>query len=200
MILALKAQSTIIAAGPCFLLEKKLLKKYKLHWTLMMVAVSQMIIPFTQAKTIQDPDPINPQSGPQQIDKNISVNAEIQNGCFFGKNSYELELIPDAGFENATASEQEVAIQCTLNSNLTLTLDNGLYFSGTSKRLRNSEGDYIPYDIIMSEKPGGAGVTQLTHTFNKQEINYEFYIRASANITSAKAGYYQDTVTFTTSF
>ncbi|WP_272843605.1 spore coat protein U domain-containing protein [Pantoea ananatis] len=175
------------------------MKNYKLRWILMMVAVSQMIIPLTQAKTIQDPDPTNPKDGIQKIDNSISVNAEINNGCVFEKNSYELKLIPDAGFETATASEMEVDIQCTLNSNLNLSLDNGLYYSGASKRLKNSEEDYIPYDIIMSEQPGGAGVTQLTHTFSNG-INYKFYIRASADITSAKVGYYQDTVTFITSF
>lgn len=179
-----------------------MLRKEKFRWVLVIVAAFQIFVPFVQASTINDPDPTNPKpiGSRQSISKKFTVNAEIKNGCIFDKNSYQLTLIPDAVTNTASAVEKMVTVSCTLNSNLMLSLDNGLHFDGTSKRLENDDGDYVPYTLIMSEQSGGAGVTQLTHTFSSQEVEYKFYIRATANIDRAKVGYYQDTVTFVTNF
>lgn len=179
-----------------------MLPKGKSRWVLLIVTAFQMVVPFVQASPINEPDPTNPKPiGTRQvIDKTFTVNAEIKNGCIFDKDSYQINLVFDAANNTASSVEKMVAVSCTLNSNLMLSLDNGLHFDGTSKRLENANGDYVPYSLTMSEESGGAGVTQLTHTFSSQGVEYKFYVRATANIERAKVGYYQDTVSFVTSF
>lgn len=145
-----------------------------------------------------DPDPASDSALDGPRTGNFQVKASISPGCEFNKNSYQLPLIVN-GANLAMSEAVPVSVSCTLNTELTIALSDGDNFLDNSRRLKNDDGQFINYTLLMSEKNFGDGTQTITHNFNG-DINYKFYLKASANISKAQAGVYRDTVIFVLSF
>lgn len=149
------------------------------------------------AGKIREPDPALNSNPPLQ--EQFQVKATIQHGCEFGQASYNLPLtVKDSTL--ASSDSVAVTVLCTLDSNVTISTDFGKNNDNNQRRLVNEKGQFINYTLSMSEQTTGAGAETVSHTFSSLSRPYEFYIKATADITNAKAGNYTDTVTFITTF
>ena len=165
-----------------------------------LVSLSMLAIIFCHSNRLyaQDvtPDP-DPQLDPMiQSPRtgSFKVTASITKGCEFDKTAYALPLIVR---NNGSASSDSVPISvyCTLKSDLQLSVDNGKNWSNGTRRLINENGQFISYTIHLDDSSSGGGTSELNHQFN-DKIDYNFFLKATANISNALAGKYQDTVTF----
>lgn len=142
---------------------------------------------------INDPDPAKNSSNHDEA--SFTVEATISNGCEFDKSSYDLPLT----VVNSTLAESSsvaVNLLCTLGSEVSITMDQGLHSNNNQRRLINANSQYIDYTLNMSEDGKSVGTNTLRHRFDNPNSEYKFYLKATADITNAQSGQYSDIVTF----
>ncbi|MGD0276971.1 MAG: spore coat protein U domain-containing protein [Syntrophales bacterium] len=113
--------------------------------------------------------------------------------CTFGSHAQTVPFgtLDPSSSANATATVT-VTIRCTgSNSTWTLTSNNGLHYSGTTRRMQNTNvsTQYLPYSLTFSPTTGNKATTSTTGSgtiLNSDYIN-------------AYVGSYSDTVTITIS-
>jgi|SRR5208337_2474887 len=109
--------------------------------------------------------------------------------CNFTSTSSTLPFgtLNPASSANATAT-MTIGVTCTGNPTWFLTSNNGLYYTGTTKRMRHQTvlTEYLPYSVIFSPTSGkkGTNITATGTILNSDYIN-------------AYIGSYADQVTLT---
>lgn len=145
--------------------------------------------------TIQDVIAQNKTAG-----NNLVVTANYENSCY-------LQSVPDLNFGQTDnllkekSSSTTVSLSCPTNTSWKVSLDNGLNYDGTSKRMRKGT-DYIPYalykDVNFSQIWDANSISQDVGNNGTQQI--KIYGKVPIQNKTVPAGNYIDTITITLTY
>ena len=139
-------------------------------------------------------------AGKQSGSNNLIVDASFENSCV-------LNSTPDLNFGQVTDLKQAVSgstaisLSCPSNTTWKVSLDNGLNYSGSSRRMKNGN-QYIPYALYrgadLSQPWDSTGYSQGTGNNGIQQI--QIYGKVPAQSSMIPAGDYVDIVTVTLTY
>ena len=136
----------------------------------------------------------------KSLTHNLLVTANYENSCY-------LQSVPDLNFGQTDNLLQEktssttISLSCPINTTWKVSLDNGLNFDGTSKRMRKGT-DYIAYalyrDASLSQIWDAKSIAQDVGNNGTQQI--KIYGKIPIQSKTIPAGDYLDTVTVTLTY
>lgn len=129
----------------------------------------------------------------------MPVSLRVEQSC-----RVEASPLAFAGESGAVlAAQSEVAVACTADTGVSVALDDGRNAAGSTRRLADSTGTFVPYAIFVDSagtRAWGAGEAAVTGTVaGGADLRLTAYGRVETDRLLA-AGTYRDTVTVTVSF
>ena len=136
----------------------------------------------------------------KQANNNFEIDTNYENSCVLN-NMPDLNFGQVSDLNHSVSSSTSISLLCPTNTTWRVSLDNGLNYNGSTRRMRNGN-QYIPYGLYrsadLSQPWESTGDSQGTGTSGMQQIS--IYGKVPAQALIIPAGDYVDTVTVTLTY